>query len=108
MSCQSDDLFLSKWVDPVTVFPNCFGSILEAWIFFSMEVERYDHRPQDQKSLLDAMNAACRTSQLIIAGDVCGIQGDFFLRCMAMENIRCDVDENLWPDQQERQDVHQE
>ncbi len=27
---------------------------------------------------------------------------------MAMENIRCDVDEDLWPDQQERQDVHQE
>ncbi len=25
-----------------------------------------------------------------------------------MENIRCDVDENVWLDQQERQDVHQE
>ncbi len=48
-----------------------------------------------------------RTS-LIIAGDVCGIQGDFFPRWMAMQNIRCDVDENLWPEQQERQDVHQE
>jgi len=23
-------------------------------------------------------------------------------------NIRCDVDENIWPDQRERQDVHQE
>ncbi len=33
---------------------------------------------------------------------------DIFPRFMAMENIRCDVDENLWPDQQERQDVHQE
>ncbi len=31
-----------------------------------------------------------------------------FPRCMAMENIRCDVDENLCPDQQERQDVHQD
>ncbi len=31
-----------------------------------------------------------------------------FPRCTAMENIRCDVDENLWPDQQERQDDHQE
>ncbi len=29
-------------------------------------------------------------------------------RCVAMENIRCDVDQNLWPDQQERQDVHQQ
>ncbi len=25
-----------------------------------------------------------------------------------MENIRCDAVENLWPDQQERQDVHQD
>ncbi len=32
-----------------------------------------------------------RTSQLIIAGDGCGVQGDFFPRCIAMENIRCDV-----------------
>ncbi len=41
---------------------------------------------------------------MIIAGDVCGVQGDI-PRCMAMKNIRCD--ENLWPDQQERH-VHQE
>ncbi len=31
-----------------------------------------------------------------------------FSRCMAMEDIRCDVDENLWPDLQEQQYVHQE
>ncbi len=44
-----------------------------------------------------------RTSQLIIAGD-----RRLSPRCMAMENTRCDINENLWPDQQERQDVHQE
>ncbi len=27
---------------------------------------------------------------------------------MVMENIRCDIDENLWPAKQERQGVHQE
>lgn len=27
----------------------------------------------------------------------------FFSLCIARENIICDVDENLWPDQQERQ-----
>ncbi len=43
-----------------------------------------------------------RTSQLIIAGDGCSIQGYVFPRCMAMEDIRCDVDENLWPDLQEQ------
>ncbi len=29
-------------------------------------------------SLLDAMNGTCEDTQLIIAGDGCGIQGDFF------------------------------
>ncbi len=77
--------------------------------FFSMEVESnvYDHRPQDQMSLQDAMNAACED----IAADHCSVvrhSRRFFPRCMAMENIRCDVDENLWPDQQERQVVHQD
>ena len=28
----------------------------------------------------------------------------FFPRCIASENIRCDVDENLWPDRHERED----
>ncbi len=47
-----------------------------------------------------------RASHLIIAGD--RHSRIFFPWCMAMENIRCDVDENLWPDLQEQQDVHQE
>ena len=29
----------------------------------------------------------------------------FFPRCIAREDIRCDVDENLWPNRQERQEV---
>ena len=31
-------------------------------------------------------------------------QGRFFPRCIAMENINCDVDENMWPDRQTRLD----
>ncbi len=30
----------------------------------------------------------------------------FFPRCIAREDICCDVDENLWPNRQERQHVH--
>ncbi len=60
-----------------------------------------DHRPQDQMSMLDAMNAACED----ITADHCRgwvrHSSIFFTRCMAVENIRCDVDENLWPDLQE-------
>ncbi len=71
--------------------------------FFSVWRKVCDNRPQDQMSLLGAMNAVCED----ITADHC--RGwRFPPRCMAMENIRCDVDGNLWPDQQEQQDVHQE
>ncbi len=42
-----------------------------------------------------------RVSQVISAGDGCAT-------CIARGNIRCDVDENLWPNQQDRQDVHED
>ena len=64
----------------------------------------YDNRPYDQMSLIDAMNAAC----LAIGAESC--QGwirhsrSFFPRCITMENINCDVDENMWPDRQARLD----
>lgn len=68
----------------------------------------YDYQAQDQMSLLDAVNDACED----ITCDQC--RGwlrharRFFPWGITRENIRCDVDESLWPDQQERQDVHQE
>lgn len=64
----------------------------------------YEHRAQDQRSLLHAMDAACED----ITGDQC--RGwmrhscRFFPRCIARENIRCDVDENLWPIRAQRVD----
>ena len=64
----------------------------------------YEHWAQDQRSLLHAMDAACDD----ITGDQC--RGwlrhacCFFPHCMARENIHCDVDENLWPDGQQRGD----
>ncbi|XP_061669556.1 uncharacterized protein LOC133497566 [Syngnathoides biaculeatus] len=52
-------------------------------------------------SLLDAMNASCRA----INAESC--QGwirrarRFFPQCVAREDIQCDVDENLWPNEKE-------
>lgn len=68
----------------------------------------YEHQAQDQRSLLHAMDAACDD----ITGDQC--RGwlrharRFFPRCIARENIRCDVDESLWPDGQQRMDDQEE
>ena len=64
----------------------------------------YEHRALNQRSLLQAMDAAC----VDVTADQC--KGwlrharRFFPRCIARENIRCDVDENLWPDRHERED----
>ena len=76
--------------------------------FFSFLWKENDHRPQDQMSLLAAMDSACDD----ITAEYCRgwlrhARGFFSLRCITWENIRCDVNENLWPDKQERQDVQQ-
>ncbi len=33
-------------------------------------------------------------------------RGDTFLACIARNDIRCDVDETMWTDREERLDVH--
>nr|XP_023660024.1 uncharacterized protein LOC111839919 [Paramormyrops kingsleyae] len=90
-----------EFLPPYSPFLNPIEEFFSAWRW-----KVYDHRPQNQMSLLDAMNAACED----ITADHCRgwvwHSRRFFPRCVAMENIRCDVDENLWPDQRERQDNH--
>ncbi len=77
---------------PYSPFLNPIEEFFSAWRW-----KVYDHRPHDQMSLLDAMEAGCRD----ISAEDC--QGwirhakRFYPRCIARENIRCDVDENMWP-----------
>lgn len=58
--------------------------------------------PHNQLSLLDAMNAGCGD----ISPEAC--QGwirhsrRFYPRCLAREDIRCDVEENMWPNADDR------
>ena len=64
---------------------------------------KYDH-PHDQMSLLDAMNAGCLD---ISAEDRQGWirhARRFFPRCIAPDDIRCDMDENLWPNGEDQVD----
>ncbi len=57
----------------------------------------YDRHPNEHATLLQAMVEAC--------GDITAEQCQawicharrFFPRCLNNEDIRCDVDENLWP-----------
>ena len=56
-----------------------------------------DHHPHDQMSLLDVMDAGCRD---FLAEDCQGWirhAKHFYPSCIARDDIRCDVDENMWP-----------
>lgn len=85
------------FLPPYSPFLNPIEEFFSAWRW-----RVYEHHAQDQPSLLHAMDAAC--------DDITGDQRRgwlrharrFFPRCIARESIRCDVDENLWPDGQQR------
>lgn len=72
-------------------------------VFSAWRWKVYDHSPHDLLSLLDAMTAGCGD----VSPEAC--QGwirhskRFFPRCIAREDIRCDVDENMWPNAEDRE-----
>ncbi|XP_048826950.1 uncharacterized protein LOC125704854 [Brienomyrus brachyistius] len=88
---------MSHFLAPYSPFLNPIEEFFSAWRW-----KVFDHRPHDQMSLLDAMDAACQD----ITAEHC--QGwirhakRFFPRCLAREDIRCDVDENMWPNAEDR------
>jgi hypothetical protein len=87
------------FLPPYSPFLNPIEEFFSAWRW-----RVYEHQTQNQRSLLHAMDTVCDD----ITGDQC--RGwlrharRFFLRCIARENIHCDVDKNLWPDRQQRVD----
>ena len=58
-----------------------------------------------QMTLLAAMDAACEDITVDACRGWIRHSKRFFPRCIGRENIRCDVDENMWADRQERLDV---
>ncbi|KAI2652733.1 Insertion element IS630 uncharacterized 39 kDa protein [Labeo rohita] len=90
---------VSLFLPPYSPFLNPIEEFFSAWRW-----KVYDHQPHDQMSLLEAMDADCRD----ITVDDC--QGwirhtrRFYPRCIALDNIRCDVDENMWPNPEDRRD----
>ncbi|XP_007232845.3 uncharacterized protein LOC125799434 [Astyanax mexicanus] len=88
-----------QFLPPYSPFLNPIEEFFSAWRW-----KVYNHRPYEQMPLLNAMTAAAQD----IDAEAC--QGwirharRFFPRCIARENIECDVDEALWPRLQERGD----
>lgn len=58
----------------------------------------YDRRPHAQMTLLAAMDAACDDITAESCRGWIRHSRRYFPRCIARDNIRCDVDENMWPD----------
>uniref|UniRef100_A0A1A8NVX0 DDE superfamily endonuclease n=1 Tax=Nothobranchius rachovii TaxID=451742 RepID=A0A1A8NVX0_9TELE len=74
--------------------------------FASWRWKVYDHHPHDQMSLLDAMYAGCLDIPAVDCQGWIRHARRFFPRCIALDDIRCDVDENLWPNGEDRVDEH--
>lgn len=91
---------LMVFLPPYSPFLNPIEEFFSAWRW-----KVYDHRPHNQMSLLAAMDAACDGITAEHCRGWLRHARRFFPRCIARENLRCDVDENLWPDRQERQDI---
>ncbi|XDV41651.1 hypothetical protein PO909_010472 [Leuciscus waleckii] len=87
------------YLPPYSPFLNPIEKFFSTW-----QSKVYDLQPQAQVPLIQAMEDAC--DQV----DAAAVQGwirhsrRFFPRCLANEDIACDVDEILWPDPARRRD----
>ena len=87
------------YLPPYTPFLNPIEEFFSAWRWCV-----YDRQPHARMPLLQAMEQACGDINI---GSIHGWirhTRQYFPRCLAEENIACDVDEILWPDPNRRQD----
>lgn len=91
---------LIEFLPPYSPFLNPIEEFFSAWRW-----KVYDRQPHTQMTLLAAMDAACEDITVDACRGWIRHSKRFFPRCIARENIRCDVDENMWADRQERLDV---
>lgn len=96
---QAHAQFTILYLPPYSPFLNPIEEFFSAWRW-----KVHDRHPHEQVTLLQAMDDACND----ITADQCQAwirhARRFFPRCLANENIHCDVDENLWPNPQHRVD----
>ncbi len=92
--------FSNMFLPAYSPFLNPIEEFFSAWRW-----KVYDRNPYEQANLLQAMEESC--------GDIAieSIQGwirhsrAYFPRCLARENIYCDVDEGMWPDPAQRRNA---
>ncbi|XP_038570800.1 uncharacterized protein LOC119900112 isoform X2 [Micropterus salmoides] len=94
--------FLNVCLPPYSPFLNPIEEFFSSWRW-----KVYDRQPYTRENLLRAMELAC------VDIPVENFQGwirhsrAFFPRCLARDNIACDMDEVMWPDAAQRHDAAQ-
>ncbi len=92
--------FINLCLPPYSPFLNPIEGFFSSWRW-----KVYERQPYTRVNLLQAMGLAC--------GDI-GVEACqawirharvFFPRCLARQNVACDVDEVLWPDPVRRHDA---
>lgn len=92
--------FINLCLPPYSPFLNPIEEFFSSWRW-----KVYERQPYTRVNLLQAMGLAC--------GDI-GVEACqawirharvFFPRCLARQNVACDVDEVLWPDPVRRHDA---
>ncbi|XP_034144995.1 uncharacterized protein LOC114829938 [Esox lucius] len=92
-------VLVSLFLPPYSPFLNPIEELFSAWRW-----KVYDHQPHDQMSLLEAMDAGCRDITVQDCQGWIRHTKRFYPRCIALDDIRCDVDENMWPNPEDRRD----
>ena len=85
------------FLPPYSPFLNPIKDLFSSWRW-----KVYDRRPYKRVTLLQAMEEACEDIQDAACQAWIRHARRFFPRCLTRENIRCDVDENLWPERNDR------
>ncbi|XP_061589461.1 coiled-coil domain-containing glutamate-rich protein 1-like [Cololabis saira] len=85
---------------PYSPFLNPIEEFFSSWRW-----KVYDRQPYTRENLLRAMDLACDDVAVEAFQGWVWHARAFFPRCLAMDNIACDVDEVLWPDPARRDDA---
>ncbi|XP_058613467.1 uncharacterized protein LOC131528401 [Onychostoma macrolepis] len=90
---QQHPHFTVLYLPPYSPFLNPIEEFFSAWRW-----KVYDLRLQAEVPLIQAMEEACDQMEVAAMQGWIRHSRRFFPRCLANDNIACDVDEILWPD----------
>ncbi|KAL4005481.1 hypothetical protein ACER0C_005194 [Sarotherodon galilaeus] len=98
----NSDHFLNVCLPPYSPFLNPIEESFSSWRW-----KVYDRQPYTRENLLRAMELACVDIPAEAFQGWIRHSRAFFPRCLARDNIACNVDEVVWPDAAQRHDAAQ-